>query len=265
MTAPAVQVPAPKRVPHQGGLFSVLNFVSGDSHWESGGIEFRAPRPGAAGVLPGYDCAPGAEQESPDLNLPDGFFDVGEGVPFTVYDLFKCSPVGTSETEARELAIEALEASEQAAVEKVLWEGGYDLVQFLADPEATALPEAADLLTAIGEIEQWAAETLMSQPVLHMSRRMAIHALDNGGLKMKDGVIRTGLGSPVVAGAGYPDVQEIKVTGGLIGLRSEIFAASEGSSSFDTKNNDLYYVPQRTYALGFDPAAQATINVTKIN
>jgi hypothetical protein len=95
-----------------------------------------------------------------------------------------------------------------------------------------------------------------------MSRHSASVLLESQVLMVTGSVLATRLGTPVVAGAGYPD-GSIRATPALFGLRSEVFFSSRKDyPTIDARQNDLYAVAERTYLIGFDPTGVGSVAVT---
>jgi hypothetical protein len=60
-----------------------------------------------------------------------------------------------------------------------------------------------DPVRSLGLLEQYAGEVYGGRPVIHMDRLMATRLLEQGSIKEVGGHLETGLGSLVIAGAGY--------------------------------------------------------------
>jgi hypothetical protein len=95
------------------------------------------------------------------------------------------------------------------------------------------------------------------------------------GLIVTNGsVARTVLGTPVVAGGGYPGTSPAGVaastgeawayaTPALLGYRSAIFYPSSRSGDLlDRGVNDLYGVAERSYLVGWDPCDVGAVEFT---
>jgi len=256
------------RQPLPYGLFSVLvPRTSADPHWEIDGVMWETLTCEPVSGIGVYNC------DDPDATtgLPKGFAsagDLGEADVFHVYGSHSCTPVGHTPEYVQQRAQEHLQAREEAFAEQAIWTG--DLYE---DPDgqngfaegATEVITGESLARSIAALEQWIAQTYGSQGVLHMTREAALLGIGAQVLTVVGNVLRTGLGTPVVAGAGYPgtgpagedpaaDATYIYVTPGLLGYRSEIFGGADPvQAGFNKDNNDMNAVAERTYSIGWDP------------
>lgn len=121
------------------------------------------------------------------------------GDPITIYHLYGCRLVGVENVEAaaeerarRSLALGASRAVEEG-FQTVIGTGAVDL--------SPATP--VDPVKSLGILEQYAGENYGGRPVIHMDRLMATRLYEDGAIERNDGNLETGLGSLVVAGAGY--------------------------------------------------------------
>lgn len=270
--APAPVVDGQPRVALPYGLFSVLTpRTSADAHWQNG-VQWETLSCDPAGGIGDPNC----ETPSETTGLPKEFIangDLGEASPFTVYGTYACSPVGHTVDYAQERATEHLLAREEARVEQALWTGDLDNGGFA--PGATSVGVGTLSVTqGIAALEAWIATTYGSLGVIHLTREAALIAVAQGSVIAKGSTLYTGLGTPVVAGAGYdgsdPDGEDpeagtsnVYATPALLGYRSDVFAGAEPvAAGFDRLLNDLYAVAERTYVIGYDPCGTATAVVT---
>lgn len=201
----------------------------------------------------------------------------GVASPFTVYGHFSCSPVGWTPAEAQDFAGRHLLAREEARVERALWTGDLGNVPALQGAGTTDVSvAAAKLEESVGLLENYLATNYGSQGVIHMTRQAALVGLGLSVLTTSGGRLLTALGTPVVAGAGYPgtgpvgqvaaaSTSWVYATPALFGYRSEVFTSSNRPGDLlDRATNDLYAVAERSYLLGFDPCgvAAALANLT---
>lgn len=256
--APAASVAAPARTALPYGLGSVLGWRGGD-RWESGVIWPSLPcgpalgRSGASCVTDEADEIPGLPKPIEDAVGPD----FGEADPFIVFGLHRCLAVGTSIEEAQEWANAALFAGEEARAEQAFWTGDLGNRPNLSGANGYPAPITAGthtaVLDALAAVEDAMAREYGTQGVIHVSRRTAVLAgrhLERNGTRL----FTRNLGTPVVAGAGYPDVPEIVGTPALFGYRSEVFDSSARPGDlFDTAYNWMNAIAERTYLVGFDP------------
>lgn len=194
---------------------------------------------------------------------------LGTASPFTVYGHFTCSPVGFSPEMAQDRATQHLLAREEARVEQAFWTGDLlndpNLAESANDLTPTPPGTAVSADAGIAALENFVAGVYGSLGVVHMTRGAASVLLARDRLVQTGSRLTTGLGTPVVAGAGYPGTSPagadpgvgetwVYVTPALFGYRSEVFTSSNRSGDlFDRATNDLYAVAERTYLLGFDP------------
>lgn len=247
------------------GLFSVLDLRT-DGRWE-GSVQFESLACTPAGGRGGPECDP----EAAVIGLPKDLSastrgELGEASSFTVFGWFNCSPFGFGFEGGQEGALEHLQAREQARVEQAFWTG--DLGNTPTLQGATILGGGAVKgKLGLGLLEAWIAKNYGSKGVIHMTRAMATeYGFDKDGDQLV-----TKLGTPVVAGAGYPGTGPsgqvptgnqswIYVTPAMFGYRSEVFTSSaRGGDLFDRNTNDLYAIAERNYLLGFDPCGTAAV------
>ena len=258
---PKAVVSGPSRTGLPFGLFSVLAFrPEGQGRWQNG-FMFQVENCSPALAIPGFSCDPDARNDEEQTDLFEGdSFTAAEANEFTVQGWFDCSPVGISPADAQEYAERHLILNEESRVEETFWTGDMGNKPFLTDSAEADDLGTATKAKAVAALEYWAGAVYGFTPVFHIPRRVASEMLNEGLLEVKGQRLQTKLGTPVVAGTGYADERRIVATGALLGYRSDIFApANSPEDSFNRKNNDLRYVAERTYALGFDPCGHAMI------
>lgn len=165
---------------------------------------------------------------------------------FTVYAYEKCSPVGRSVADAQARAEATLAAYEENAVERFFWTG--------------ALGNTPNLSQAVSYSDWAGAECQLAQAfsgaqgVLHAGRDLVMQGLASQHLRLTGRTVTTKLGTPVVAGSGYPcGGWQIKGTSALIGYRSEPFTSTgRPGDLFDRGSNELHAIVERNYLLGYD-------------
>ncbi len=254
--APLIEIPARQALPY--GLFSVLIFRPDAGVRWANGVRWEGGTCDPARGIGDVDCDPA----TPTTGLPkDLSFDSnwGAATPFLVYGVWACSPVSASPERAAELATAHLLAREEARVEQALWTGDLgnkpNLVAEVTAAGAGATVTGSDIKAAVAELEYALGRRYGSLGVMHAPRNIASRMLTEGIAEVSGGRIRTKLGTPVVAGAGYPDQDRIIGTAPLFGWRSEVFAPENADgvgAVFDQRQNDLVAVAERSYLLGFD-------------
>lgn len=252
-------------VPFPHGLFSVVALrPEGDGRWQ-GGAEFEyVPCGEDLGALGAPSCDP----QVPTLGLPKDFDHPGNGIgeasPFTVYGTFLCSPVGWSPGSAQDRATEVLTRSEERRVEQAFWTGDLGNTPNLVTGAVAVGTIALDAAVAVGLLEAWFAQYHGGQGVLHVPLLLVPLMIAEDALEVRNGRLVTKLGTPVVAGAGYPGTGPggsappageayIAITSQVFGYRSDVFTSSNRAGDLlDRGQNDLYAIAERTYLLGFD-------------
>lgn len=252
LVAPGTLVAAPPRVGLPFGLNSIISWRPATAdRWESG-VDFETT-----------NCSPlngrNADCVTP-LGLPkvvDFQPGLGEATPFIVYGGYECNPIGNSLEYAQEQATAHLLAREEAGAERALWLGELGSIPNFVGANGFPAPVSAGThdtaVAALAAVEYGIGEEYGSLGVIHLSRRTA--TLLAKYLESRGGRLYTrALGTPVVAGAGYPDVPDIIGTPAMFGYRSEIFTNSAiPGDLLDRSLNILYGVAERTYLIGFDP------------
>ena len=256
--APATVVDPIARTALPFGLFSAVTpRPAGDQRWENGVI-WEPLTCGPASGIGEVDCVTGTASGLPKTFPEPGGTD--DATAFTVYGSYECSPIGHSIEYAQERATEHLLAREEARAEQAIWTGdlGNDPNFTQADTSASA---AASPREAIAEAEAYIATNYGSLGVIHMCRLIASLALAEEALEVRGTRLFTRLGTPVVAGAGYPCTHPDGVTAGtwivatpaLMLYRSEIFTATNRPGDLlDRGQNNLFGIAERRYLVGWD-------------
>lgn len=123
--------------------------------------------------------------------------DLIEGVPVVAYHLFRCRTVASwDDGEAR--AVRSLDLGASRAVEDGFWDG---IASGATD--VTPAGTATDIVVGLGVLEQYAGSVYGGRPVIHMSREQATRLIARSAVHVVGDHLETGLGSLVVAGAGY--------------------------------------------------------------
>lgn len=260
ITPPAVVVGAP-RPPLPYGLFSVLAPREGTAdRWEGGGILFESVGcpPTDAGILGAYVCDP-EEGDPHHEGLPksfEGHAEVSEWTQFHIYQSHVCSPIGNPIGRSEEIARERLALFEERLVEEQLWSTFTGLSADLTG--SLSLTDAkADVLATFATLEQDSSDAYGTQGIFHLPRAAALFAIGQGALEVRQNRLFTVLGTPVVAGAGYPGATDAAMniywTPQLVGYRSEIFTSSNRAGDLlDRGTNDLHGIAERSWVIGFD-------------
>lgn len=266
-------VDGPPRVPSPYGLFSVLTVRQpGDQHWQMG-VEWESEScAGVGGFGPLLDC------DVPPSGLPREEGDnagpvLGDATPFTVYAEYSCSPVGRSLADMQRLATLRLQAREESGAERFLWTGELGNTPVIADSDAEVLSAVpATPVTALALLEKFAGDAWGGQGVVHVSKLGAVVLTQNGVIKESGSKLVTNMGTPVIAGNGYPgtgpgntDPEDgtswAYITPPLIGYRGDIETDSGRQGDLlDRGTNDMTVLAERTYLIGFDPCGIGAVN-----
>lgn len=232
------------------GLFSQIQFrPAGELRWtDVNGVTWES-----------LDCAPasGVAHLCVDPDEKGATFggDTPEGMAFTVYAMEVCSPIGRSFEDAQNRATAKLLELEQTEVERAIWSGLYGAKPFLIDAIDQDLNDlgTAAAAEALIDLEQGYSSSLGSLGVIHMSRGLALRYIALDQIIRVSNRLETGVGTPVVAGAGYVDGSMV-ATPPLFGYRSDIFAPGEDEAArLDRGQNNRYAIAERSYFIGWDP------------
>lgn len=266
-TVPPQLVEGAPRSPLPFGLFSALAFRPSGERWE-GGVAWEEAHTGPLGGIgdAGYNDDPAHEVIGYPKELGKTSRGLQEATPFTVYGRHVCSPVGATFEEGQRLANTHLLTREEARVEQALWTGDLGNVPNFAGAHGATAPTdlgSATAKGAIDELELHLAKVYGAVGVMHMARNVASYLLRAGALETRGGSkLFTKLGTPVVAGTGY-GIDKIVGTSALLGYRSEIITSSETPGDlFETRQNNLTAIAERTYTIGYGPAGLAAVTIT---
>ena len=255
--APRALVEPITRQPLPYGLFSVLQpRPESDPHWQNG-VEWEA-----------LTCEPvtgfGVDCDDSTIPIPDNGPELGDADPFQLEGTYTC---GHDVQLAQDRAKEHLLAREEAGAEYSLWTGAYGNTGFAEGAvNARGSATAVKLGLAVASLEEFIAKQYGSLGVVHLTREAAALGLSMGAvLAVRGSGLYTLLGTPVIAGAGYPgtgpagqapsgDSTYVYATPALLGYRSEVFtAATPVGASLNRSNNDILGTALRTYVIGWDP------------
>jgi hypothetical protein len=242
---PNIFVAPPQRKPRKGGIKSVIGeFVSVDRlpigaeiEWISEGCEFPKAAPGLC-----YVANP--------VTDPKTFEGIehGAGPIFGLYTGVQCFLGPDSDYEER--ARKALSEGEGRGVEEVLWE-------WAATTGGAALP-ATTLVDAIAQAEESADSYYIGQPVIMMSRRVAVWARSVKAIfgDEENGRLWTANGTPVIASAAASDAQ-LSIFGWPTVYGSDVTA----TRVIDHTVNQELAIAERIYAIAVDCAFIFTYTV----
>lgn len=259
--APATVVDPIARTALPFGLLSVVTPrpVGSPPRWENG-VEWEPLACSPASGIGDVDCDP----EVPTVGLPKQFPEsagTDEATAFTVYGSYECSPIGHTLEYAQQRAMEHLLAREEARAEQAIWTGDLGNTPNFSTAD-TASGGAHDPKYALALAEQYIAANYGSLGVIHMPRLLASILLAEDALEVRNTRLFTKLGTPVVAGAGYPLTHPDGVTAGenwivatpaLMLYRSEAFTPTNRTGDLlDRGQNNMHGVAERRYLVGWD-------------
>jgi len=197
---------------------------------------------------------------------------------FTVYLAATCTMrgIGNDDEEYRRRAMVAFEAYEPQQVELEFWEGGIQPNNPHLTTTGPTLPNGAtttNLVNGLAILEG----VIVRDAVIHMSRRMAVAMASQRLLEDEgDGVLRTPLGTPVVAGAGYTGkeptgqaanagtVEWIYATTKPSVFRSQAVLLPEtAAEALDRTLNNYTIYAERQYVVAFDQCLRAAVRIDR--
>lgn len=202
-----VALPAPLAPKY--GLLSVSSMLdAGDPHTMLG-IQAEPPRCDAAFLSTALWC--GDEEGDVGAKQYTGGVPLIVGSPFNVFGAYECNPVGRPLAEAEERARMHLRTGRERAIEAAFQTGSEGNEPSLVGTaqDITPVGGPVGLIDAVALLEGWMGAETSGVGVIHMSRRLATHAIAQDLLckacATAGGRLTTGLGTLVAAGAGYVD------------------------------------------------------------
>jgi len=254
---PPVVVEAEPRRELPYGLFSVLALrQSSDPHWMNG-ITWES-----------VSCDPvtGADwQDDPDCDTDfDKFFrgpgENGEATQFITTGSYLCgAPGGPAYSRGKEFAEADLLAHEQQQAEAFVWR------KLAAEASDLNAAGAVSPEEGLALLEGWMGD-FGSLGVIHLPREAA--SILSKRLNPSGSRLTTKIGSPVVAGSGYPGTSPAGaapaagevwafVSPALFGYRGEVMS----HAVLDRTKNDHYALAERPYVVGFDPCGVGAVRL----
>jgi hypothetical protein len=230
------------------------------------GVEWEAM---SCSPVSGIDILdPFCDQNIIRLFTEGGADEVGEAAAFTVESYYKCGAVGSGGLDAgKERATARLAAREEQQAEFHVWAR-------LADSATDINPAGAlDPAEALAALEDWLGAEYGSLGVIHGTRGAA--SILDTRLVTSGSRLTTRLGTPVVAGGGYPGSSPagadaaagetwVYASPALFGYRGPVESSSNRPGDLlDRGKNDLYAIAARDYVVGFDPCGVAAVRLNK--
>jgi hypothetical protein len=198
---------------------------------------------------------------------------------FTVYLASACTMrgVGNDDDEFKRRALASFEAFEPAQVEAEFWDGAIQPNNPHLTTAAPTLPNGATTTNAVNGLALLEG-VLQRDGVIHATRRMVTAWIaarvinDDEG----DGVLRTYLGTPVVAGGGYSGappsgqpanagtVEWAYVTTMPSIFRGPAFVTPDTvAEALDRSVNTLTFYAERQYVVAFDQCVRAAVRIDR--
>jgi len=255
-------VPAPIAIPRRFGLFSQAEIRTAqigangvDEHWRLG-VQWQTQNCAATKVTTSDCLVDGVnESDSGTPKDPDGYCEVREFLPFTVYAYNDDDIPGATLAQHESNAIARLVNDEQRSVEEHVW------AEILTEAGAPVDLTAFTAKQGLGALEAEWADTHGIQPVVHLNV--------NAATVLGDCLYREGAryftysGSPVIIGGGYyqatSDEAIIAITGPVVLYRSEI---NTQANAVARATNQVSIIAERDYVVGWDcDALAATISL----
>lgn len=271
VNSPPVVVDATSLTPSRFGLLTAATVepVDGPRAWSN--VLHRVNPFGPAHTSPN-ECLNAAAEPR---DVPDGI-PYEESQPVILFGGFKCRSVDLDEAEMTSLATAALVNGESPGLEVAAWPyllGETDV--FDTDnpvDQAVQLPDAPDLVAAVGALERWAYENYGGTPVIHAPRELAATAAQQRQVSREGAYLETILGTrwsfgnypatgpltdPEDPESGEPGTWlvitgQINIRRGPIRVRPGTFAAS-----LDRTTNEVWALAERPFSVQIDGARAA--------
>lgn len=251
-------VETPELVRPRFGLFDTINVKPLPEKGIGGGIQYDSEFCGWADAF----AAPCEEPEDPKF-ASDGV-DQATGLPITAYHLFSCRLIGGVDFETR--AARSLDLGAARLVES-----RFIALIGAAAQNATPPSGAMPIERAIARLEARAATLYGGQAVIHLSREAATLAFSAEVIFRVGDHLETGLGTLVIAGAGYADstgpaadpagtewayaTGAVNVFGGDISTGGQVLERGTGGGY----TNEAAALSERVYVPTFECFAEAVL------
>jgi hypothetical protein len=274
VAAPRMLVDSPPAAgPHRFGLFVAAALLENVEPHALLGVEYEAVTSAAVAPWPA-SCEPTVPDGLPDgQKLAQQTTSTVTGTPFAVYAADRCV-LGRDPLVARRQLRQRFTAGEETAVEQVVFTGLLGNQPNLAAADVVAGGAALELVDAVGQLEQWLADT-GCVGVLHAPLWSAPRLREQRQVFVAGPTASTLLGSTWVFGAGYPATPPTSVTdpddgalwlyatGQVTVRRGPIIEPGEwASGAFDRSQNLGSLLSERLYVAdwaGGTAAAKTTL------
>lgn len=259
MSLTAVRYPvAPATTPLKGTLLDLVT-VDTEFAWHDGRalydtyncLQFQEA---------GEFCAPNEK----DLDQVAGWTN---GFRFAAYGGVTCKSVGLDFDRMRSEVERVFKSGESTAVERALMANVF--AEYTYDGDADPAWDAADIVdatayepkVALALLEGHAADNYVGVPTIHMPRTIASLLIDGGVLHWEGSTLVTGLGSKVVAGAGYdypnldPAGDEADAGEKWLYATGEVFVSAGplvNIQEMERTTNEVFVLAERPYIVAVD-------------
>lgn len=203
------------------------------------------------------------------------------GFRFAVDGGLTCKAIGLDRAEMLSSATEAFEMGESIAIERALLQNRFvaDVEEYQGDPldrwdsatDITTADTAVSIKAGVALLEGWMADNYVGVPTIHMTVTMASLLLAVDGIEWDGTMLRTGLGSKVVAGAGYdypnsgPEGDDPEAGEGWMYASGEVWIGKGEvlpKQSMENSTNEVFVQVQRGYIAAVDgPVAAIRVKV----
>jgi len=225
-------------------------------HGAAGGVVYE---PVSCGETRRYDADCHTDQDR-EVKTFDPAADWVTGTPVTVYGSLVCGSAGKTAAQIEEQVRRRFLNGEQTSAEEQL-----AAVLAAAGPTVVTAPDPEDLVSVVGELEQWLhAPTPVGGGYgyfgyLHAPPRIAAYAAAAQLLVADGRLMRTPWGSIWVFGAGYPDDGTMWITGQVALWRSPTVTVPHVPSCLDLCTNQYEVVAEREYVVTYDCVAASAV------
>lgn len=243
--APALALAAPPTNGVAARRYSILNAAVGPLDMPDNGrlvdVAYMVPWCGPGGAILAPDC------DTPPPNVPEGGFDMVDGIAFTASRTFTCTSHGLTPADAERYMRDRLDGSEHVLVERAV-------AAQLAAASPTDLGSGTTIVDVVSALENHAYVTQGYGPtaVVHMPIAGFAHMAAEVQMTRESstGVWRTPLGTIIAPNAGL--TTQAYVTGLLVLWRSGTPFISPAAAALDRTTNEYKMVGQRDWIAAWE-------------
>jgi hypothetical protein len=263
--------PPPGPVAHRFGLFSAATILENPEPHALTGIEYVSVCSTQVDPYPVW-CEPTVPDGTSTTKVPRQTIGTTEASPFAVYAADECV-LGRDQDEAKQQLRQRFLAGEQAAVERIVWNGVLgNWPTFAAAEVLSGGTAGVDLIDGIGLLEQWLAETWGGVGVIHGPRTIAPRAAQSLAVTINGPRALTIFGSVFAFGTGYPGTPPdtggtddgslwIYATPPITIRRSPLIEPADWTTNaFDRSTNRGMLIDERLYVVDW-PCGVAAVQI----